>query len=101
MAAPMTPQPMPKRAWERQGSGALRALGAGRRWASGARRTPQRMPRRAWERQESGALRPLAAGRRWLSGTRQSAKARLEVTLARMGHLPWMSEVAYPGVAPA
>src|SRR5215467_6477981 len=32
------------------------------------------------------------------AGTRQSASDRLEVTEARMDHLPWMSDVVYPGV---
>src|ERR1035441_694 len=60
--------------------------------------TPQPRPQRACERQESGALSPLAPGRRSLSLTRQSAIARLDVTEARIDHLPWMSDVEYPAV---
>ena len=51
------------------------------------------MPWRAWVRQARADLRPRASGRRWHSFTRQSAKARLEVTEARIDHFPWMSEV--------
>src|ERR1041385_2743152 len=58
--------------------------------------TPQPIPQRAWLRHESGALSPLASGSRSHSFTRQSENARLEVTLARMLHLPWMSDVVNP-----
>src|SRR5580700_6131671 len=54
------------------------------------------MPCRAWERQDSGAFSPFAPGSMAESGTSQSLNARLEVTDARMDHLPWISEVEKP-----
>src|SRR5690242_12356385 len=41
---------------------------------------------------------PFAPGNIWDAGMRQSENERLEVTDARIDHLPCMSDVAYPGV---
>src|SRR5271156_3548164 len=60
--------------------------------------TPHPIPYRACERHPSGAFSPFALGSRLLSLTRQSANARLDVTDARIDHLPWMSDVVKPGV---